>query len=80
MKLEKINKCFTCDKPLNTVMCNCGQISDINKFIKEAKKEVFDDKEGFWISAITKELCYKQRIIGKIKVEEGKIVTFGKNN
>ena len=43
--------------------------------INKAKKEVFDDKDGFWINAITKELNYRQRIIGQIKVEDGEIIS-----
>ena len=35
---------------------------------------ILNDKEGFWINAITKELCYRQRIIGQIKIEDGEIV------
>jgi hypothetical protein len=45
--------------------------------IQEAKKEVVDaifkDKGGFWINAVTKELNYRQRIIGIIKIEDGEL-------
>jgi len=40
---------------------------------EEGKEQILKDKEGFWINAITKELCYRQRIIGKIKIEDGYI-------
>ena len=41
--------------------------------IEKEFNRILKDKEGFWINAITKELCYRQRIIGKIKVEDGYI-------
>ena len=40
---------------------------------EEGKEQILKDKEGFWINAVTKELNYRQRIIGKIKVEDGYI-------
>ncbi len=36
--------------------------------------DICKDREGFWINGITKELSYRQRIIGVIHVEDGEIV------
>ena len=44
------------------------------RIIKSAREDILKDREWFWINAITKELCYRQRIIGVIHIEDGKIV------
>lgn len=47
----------------------------IKMICRQCLDKICADKNGFWINGITQELNYRQRIIGKIKIEDGEIVS-----
>ena len=40
----------------------------------EKENQKLKDIKNYWINAITGELCFRQRILGKVTIEDGKLI------